>query len=321
LKLKPTTYAPILFGVILILTEIATVVGRIIEGVSVDAFLSSTIIRLIVFLLPLAFYCRVTEFDVVSGLKFRSVPVKRVPFLINMALIFFVGSMLFRYAGLFLFDSEAFLETPAAVCFTAKSRNSFLHFLGTMILPALLEEVAFRGVLLENYRSYGASWSVFTTALMFAMFHLSAENLAYYLFMGVILGVMTLASDSIVPAILLHVGINASYEYLRPGVVEYLRQAGKSLILPYLLLALFMILFIFMFSGLENIYRSKSYQEVLESRKELLRKELEKARAAQREEKKETRGKRFLRILREIYLSPTFLICIVLFICLVSDVL
>jgi len=65
LKLKPTTYAPILFGVILILTEIATVVGRIIEGVSVDAFLSSTIIRLIVFLLPLAFYCRVTEFDAV----------------------------------------------------------------------------------------------------------------------------------------------------------------------------------------------------------------------------------------------------------------
>ena len=320
MKLKSTTYAPILLGVILILSEIATLVGRMIDGISMDAFLSTTMIRLVVFLLPIAFYCRVTEFDAISGLKFRSVPVKRIPFLLNMALIFFVGSMIFRYAGLFFFESAVFVETPDAICFNAKSGNSFLHLLGTMILPAILEEVAFRGILLEEYRSYGGAWAVATTSLMFAMFHLSAGNFVYYLFMGVVLGVVTFASDSIVPSILLHVGINFSHEYLRPSVVEYLRQAGKSLILPYLLMALFLILFIFMFSGLESIYRSKSYVEILESRKELLRKELEKARTVQNEENKETKGKRILRFFREIYLSPAFLVCIVLFICLVSNV-
>lgn len=321
MKLKSNTYAPILFGVILILAGTASILTPTIEGVAVDAFLSSTMIRLVVFLLPIAFYCRVTNFDAVKGLKFRPASVKHFPFVLNMTLIFFVGSMLFRYVGITYFESEVFLETPDAIPFSLKSENSFLHLLGTMVLPAVLEEIAFRGILLEEYRSYGSFWAILTSSLMFAMLHLDAGNLVYYLFMGIVLGVITLATESIFPAMILHVGINFSHEYLRPGVVVYLRQAGKSLILPYLLFALFLLLFIFMFSGLEKIYRSKAYQEILQSRTELLKNELEKARAVQSETVKETKGKALLRILREIYLSPTFLICIVLFICLIFDVL
>ncbi len=320
MKLKSTTYAPILFGVILMLAGLASILSRVINGAQVDAFLSATIVQLIVFLLPLAFYCRVTGFDMVSGLKFRYVTASRIPFLVNMTLIFFVGSMLLRYAGLFVFG-EAMVVTPDAICFSARSENVFLHLLGTMVLPAVLEEVVFRGILLEEYRSYGAAWTVATTSVMFAMLHLSLENFVYYLFMGIVLGVITLASDSILPAIGLHTIINVSHEYIRPTVVEYLRQAGKSLILPYLLLALFLLLFIFMFSGLEKIYQSKAYNEILQSRKELLRKELEKARAVQEDAVQESKGKAFLRVLREIYLSPTFLAGIAIFAFLVSDVL
>ena len=312
MKLKSPTRASILFGVILMLAGVASILSRVIDGVEVDGFLSSTIVQLIVFLLPLAFYCRVTNYDVVSGLKFRYVAVNRIPFLVNMTLIFFVGSMLLRYLGLFAFEG-AMVETPGVFSFSVRSENTFLHLLGTMILPAILEEVAFRGVLLEEYRSYGAPWTIITTALMFAMLHLSLENFVYYLFMGVILGVVTLATDSLLPAIGLHILIRVSHEYLR--------QAGKSLILPYLLLAVFLLLFIFMFSGLEKIYRTKAYHEILQSRKELLRKELEKSKAVQEEGTPEPKGKAILRILKEIYLSPAFLATAVLFAFLVSDVL
>lgn len=320
MKLKTNIYAPILFGVIMMLAGVASILSRVIDGIEVDAFLSSTVVQLIVFLLPLAFYCRVTNFDLVSGLKFRCVSFRRIPFLINMTLIFFVGSMLLRYLGLFAFEG-AMVETPNAISFSAKSENSFLHLLGTMILPAVLEEVAFRGILLEEYRSYGAPWTVATTSLMFAMLHLSLENCAYYLFMGIVLAVITLASESLLPAVGLHILINVSHEYFRASVVEYLRQAGKSLILPYLLLALFLLLFIFMFSGLEKIYQNKAYHEILQSRKELLRRELEKAKAVQEEGTQESKGKAFWRILKEIYLSPAFLATVVLFAFLVSNVL
>lgn len=320
MKLKSTVYAPILYGSILILAGIATVLSGIIERVSVDVFLSSMALQLIVFLLPLAFYCRLTGLNVASGLNFRQVSVRHVPFLINMALIFFVGSMIFRYAGIFLFG-ETMVKTPDAIHFSVRSENSFLHFLGIVVLPALLEEATFRGILLKEYRSYGSAWSVATTAILFAMLHLSLENFVYYLFMGAILGVMTVASNSILPAMMMHVLINVAHEYFRPAVVEYLRQAGKSLFLPYLLLSLFIGLFVFMFSGLEKIYQTKAFDEILQNRKELLKKELEKNRALQEEKIQETKAQEFFRVLREIYLSPTFLACIVLFAFLVSDVL
>lgn len=320
MKLKSTVYAPILFGVILLLAGTASVLSRLIERVSVDVFLSSMVLQLVVFLLPLAFYCRLNGLNVVSALNFRQVSVRRIPFLINMALIFFVGTMIFRYLGLFLFD-EAMVKTPDAIHFSARSENDFLHFLGIVVLPALLEEAAFRGILLKAYSPYGSGWSVAITTLMFSMVHLSLENFVYYLFMGVVLGVMTLASGSIVPAMVMHVLINAAHEYLRPAVVEYLRQAGKSLFLPYLLLAVFLLLFVFMFAGLEKIYRTKAFDEILQSRKELLKKELEKSRSMQEEEVVETRRQAFFRVFREICLSPTFLVCVVLFAFLVSDVL
>ncbi len=320
MKLKSTIYAPILFGAILCLAGIASVLSRLIERISVDVFLSSMMLQFIVFLLPLAFYCRVTGLNILSGLNFRQVSVRRIPFLINLALIFFVGSMILRYTGIFFFG-EAMVKTPDVVHFSVKSENSFLQFLGIVVLPALLEEAVFRGILLKEYRTHGSVWAVVTTTVMFAMLHLSLENFVYYLFMGAVLGAMALASNSILPPMIMHVLINAAHEYMRASVVEYLRQAGKSLFLPYVLLALFLMLFVFLFSGLEKIYRIKTADEILESRKELLRKELENARAMQDETVRETKKQAFVRVFREIYLSPTFIVCIVLFAFLVSDVL
>ncbi len=319
MKLRSHLYAPILFCAVLIFAGIAPLLTRLISQTGVDAFLSSTIIQMIVFLLPLAFYCKVTGFDVVSGLKFRAVSPTKIPFLLNMVLIFFVGTLLFRYFGLFFFDS-AMAETPGVLQLSVKSENQILNALCAIILPAVFEEVLFRGILLEEYRPYGSAWTLAASSVMFAMLHLSMENFVYYLFMGLILGVITLASESIVPALVIHIGVNFSHEYLRPSVVEYLRQAGKSPLLPYLIVALFILLFVFMFSGLESIYRTRAYQELLQSRKELLRREVEKARAAQSEENGEEAPKRFLAF-REIFLSPTFLAGVVIFVFLVSDLL
>ena len=84
---------------------------------------------------------------------------------------------------------------------------------------------------------------------------------------------------------------------------------------------MFLLLLVFMFSGLEGIYQDRAYEELLHSKRELLWKEVEKARADREEEEEEDQNKRLLGKLKEIFLSPSFLVCIVIFICLMSDVL
>ena len=319
MKLRANFYAPILFGVVLILAGISSLIFSLIETLSVDVFLSSTIIQLVVYLLPLAFYCKVRGFDLMSSLKLRPLKPQKVPFFVIMTLIFFVGSILLRYMGLFFFDS-AMVETPSAIYIPMEGSNRFLMTLCNIILPAVFEELLFRGILLKEYRSYGTVLSVAVSSLMFAMLHLSLENFFYYFFMGVVFSIITLASQSLVPAILIHIITGFSHFYLRPAIVEYLRQVGKSPILPYLLIALFLLLFVFMFSGLEGIYQDRSYEELLHSRKELLRREVEKVKKS-REEVEENGKKRFLTKLKEIFLSPSFLACVILFVFLVSNLL
>ncbi|MBR5296115.1 MAG: CPBP family intramembrane metalloprotease, partial [Clostridia bacterium] len=181
MKLKSNLYAPIFFGVILVFAGLAGPIVNVAKKFEMDLFLTSTIIQLIVYLLPLAFYCKVRQIDVISTMKFRYVSPSKIPFLVNMALIFFVGSILFRYLGLFFFDS-AMVSTPSAILIPVGSENLFLTILSTILLPAVFEELVFRGILLEEYRIYGSYWSVAVSSILFAMLHLSLENFVYYLF-------------------------------------------------------------------------------------------------------------------------------------------
>ena len=303
MKLKANFFAPLLFVAIALLAGFSESILNLIRRLSADAFLSTTIIQLLVYLIPLAFYCKGRGIDLVSGMKMRGFSVKKIPFIVVMMLIFLAGSCILRYFGLFYFDS-AMVDTPRAVYFEMADGNRFLTVLCTILLPAILEEVVFRGIILDEYRSYGSVWAVILSALLFAMLHLSWGNFIYYFYMGVVFSVIAIAADSLVPTVAIHIFVNFSYFYIRPSVVDYLRQAGKSPLLPYLLL------FVLMFARLEDIYRTRAYDEMLQSRKELLRKEVErakKARAASDGNKEEKGKEEFLSLCKELLLSPTFL--------------
>lgn len=322
MKLKANFFAPLLFVAILILAGFSPSILALIRRLSEDSFLSTTVIQLLVYLIPLAFYCKGRGINLASGLKIRGFALKKVPFIIVMLLIFLVGSCILRYFGLFYFD-EAFVDTPSAVFFEMESENRFLTVFCSILLPAVLEETVFRGVLLEEYRSYGSVWAVVLSSLMFAMLHLSWENLLFYFFMGVVFSVIVIASDSLVPTVAIHILVNFSYFYVRPSLVEYLRQAGKSPLLPYLMIAVFLLLFVMMFSRLEDIYRTRAYDEMLQSRTELLRKEVEKAkkeRAAEDGNQEESGKEKFLSVCKELLLSPTFLGGIAIFALLSSGI-
>jgi len=90
-------------------------------------------------------------------------------------------------------------------------------------------------------------------------------------------------------------------------------------LLPYLLLALFLLLFVLLFSRLEAIYRDRVYEELLESRKELLRKEVELARKKREPVRRKSVFSRLLP-LKEIFLSPTFVTVLVIYLCLVLKI-
>ncbi|MBI3723541.1 CPBP family intramembrane metalloprotease [bacterium] len=86
------------------------------------------------------------------------------------------------------------------------------------VLPAICEEVLYRGFVLSGLRrDAGAVPAVLASAFLFAVDHLDPARLASVTLLGVVLGALALRSGSIVPAMLCHFTNNAFALILAKG--------------------------------------------------------------------------------------------------------
>ena len=95
------------------------------------------------------------------------------------------------------------------------------------LLPAVAEEVTFRGVVLAGLRRSGSRWmAVLGSALIFGLFHFNPYHVAAAMVVGVLLGWVALESGSIVPGMLIHL-VNNGVQVLAdrmPGLAGQLRS-------------------------------------------------------------------------------------------------
>ena len=81
-------------------------------------------------------------------------------------------------------------------------------------LPAICEELLFRGWVLSGFAGRQASWrraaaAIVAQAALFAIFHLLPERMPQTFLLGLVLGWMTLATGSLLPAVVCHLVHNS----------------------------------------------------------------------------------------------------------------
>ena len=95
------------------------------------------------------------------------------------------------------------------------------------LLPAVAEEVTFRGVVLAGLRRSGSRWiAVVGSALVFGLFHINPYHVVAAFVVGLLLGWVALESGSILPGILIHLVNNGTQVLLDrvPGLAERLHS-------------------------------------------------------------------------------------------------
>jgi len=150
------------------------------------------------------------KLDVRETLSLR--PVKPVVWL---AIIFAIPTAnsaavaVFRLANIFLPVSEELLRNTSESLIPPGIPHWQLYiFLG--VLPALCEEIAFRGILLSGLRHRLRPPALaITVGLIFGLFHMTLFRIAPTAVLGVILTAIALWTGSIFPGMLLHMGNNA----------------------------------------------------------------------------------------------------------------
>lgn len=84
-----------------------------------------------------------------------------------------------------------------------------LQFIVIAIVPAFVEELLFRGVILTNLLPYGKTAAVLGSALLFGVMHQNFEQLLYATVAGLVMGYIYVTVKSIWPCVMLHLANNA----------------------------------------------------------------------------------------------------------------
>lgn len=92
----------------------------------------------------------------------------------------------------------------------------------TAVLPAVLEEMFCRGIVLNSYAAYGKLFAVWASTAVFCILHLSIVSIPFTLFLGLVLSVIALQEESLIPAMLVHFSVNfcsCTYAFLTRAVI------------------------------------------------------------------------------------------------------
>lgn len=164
---------------------------------------------------------------------------------VGICILFGIGSLFLLSGALnyfqLLLDKLGF--SAGTLSYELDSFPKYLITLFSMaVLPAVCEELLFRGVIAKALSHKSQIFAIFVSSLMFAIFHFSPSQLIYPMCFGLILGTVYLRTKNILFPILLHFINNAlsiSIQYFSTSSsTEVFTHSASMLIYSILTLAI-----------------------------------------------------------------------------------
>ena len=299
LKHPATLFAPTLLLVLILLSNLSNDLLNLTDTYDNTIFLSIIVVQCVVFLLPCAFYCRM------RGIKGAFVPallpvrLSRVLLLISGILVFVVGFLLLTCLGYYM-GANSFLSTVSVVSVPTFTDNPVLLFLCFACLPAVMDEIVLRCMLLSEYAPLGGFISVFTAGLFTTLIYYDTPaTLPLLLFVGIFCAALTYMTRSVLPALALRIVSVSFLLFLEDDYFTYLDRCGRTLLFPYLLTVLLFVFLFFFFGRAQAAYAEAPGEESPY-------KTLEKLTAATSSAPREQTS--MVRKLREATVTPGFLL-------------
>lgn len=130
--------------------------------------------------------------------------VQTIVFFVICIALTYVSNMIFNYFGL-----EGKLIAGIGFSYEEAKLDNFLYVFMLIVVSPIIEEYAFRGVLLNSLSKYGKRFALYATAIIFALAHNNFTEMIPAFAMGIMLGKTSLRYKSIQATIVIHILFNA----------------------------------------------------------------------------------------------------------------
>ena len=251
MKLKPYTTAPILAVLVFLMILCAE---RILAGLDMNLdmyLLVCGAVQAAAYFLPLVLYGLLFGNISIGRMRFSLPTAISVPAQILLAVILLLGSALVSMLGIRLGFADAHDSISLGI-----GSPSVLVLIAFAIVPAICEEIVFRGVIMSSFEMCGIAPAVIGTSLLFAFAHMSIERFFVYFFSSVVLCFVAYVSRSIIASIVIHSVYNIAAltlgDYLN-GVASHLESFSLLFIVMLFLLWIFVIVAL---TEISRVYRN-----------------------------------------------------------------
>ncbi len=126
--------------------------------------------------------------------------------------------------------SMMFVENHVAANLSGICNNPLWYSILLMaVLPALVEEFAFRGIIYNGYKKSGnIKGAVFLTSLLFGCFHMNFNQFLYAFVMSIFMVLIYEATDSIFSTITIHALFNGFSTYMQYVQIRVMRDIEQK---------------------------------------------------------------------------------------------
>lgn len=116
---------------------------------------------------------------------------------------------------------------------TSFGANVFMFFYACLLGP-VLEELLYRGILLQSMRKYNERFAIFLSAVIFGLMHENYQQFILGFLLGIPLAVVAVKYNSLIPSIITHIIVNTTasvsnvvMQYFTPELYETVLADGE----------------------------------------------------------------------------------------------
>ena len=294
-------FTPVLVLVVFLAILAARFLSAETLGLDENPYLAVVVIQLVTYAVPSVFYYKIRGREFAPKVRLRMFRSSHLLYLFHSA-VFLISGVMLRSILMYTQIPEAFASASSSDYASFAMNQRFFDgaylILAFALLPAATEEFLFRGIVIGEYERYGASIAVTASALLFAMSHFSLARFPVYLFSGIILALVTYTTRSVAASVLIHALNNAAVLLCEKYVLNIVDKQNVSMTL---LLLIFIAAAIF--SAMLMCYEASGIYH-----------EMAQANVPSEYVSHPDRKRNIFVRLADAFLTPTFLLLVILFV-------
>lgn len=198
------------FAIVILFFVIPNIIALIYGIFGIDyksdtsSFFISSLTTISAFFLIGLLYCFISFTPLKSVIYLKKIKLTKLLPLIAIGLSV---AMLSNYIS----DIMAYNFSLTGISFSNNSKDEnwsayrfLLEIVDTAIVPAVFEEFAFRGIILNKLRKFGDNYAIIISAVLFGLMHGNLSQIPFAFILGLVLGFIAVKTNSIIPGILIH---------------------------------------------------------------------------------------------------------------------